>query len=174
MKKWIYIFFFTCVGLASCEKENTEELLDSKELLATQEYFRATINDKSFEVTDPETMGGTIYPSPLSGVITLDIYGIIESDNDFEGLFFMLCYFDGPATYYTNNNYNASFADYINGDLNLWSNSYPQLEQGKVIIVEQNENFIEGVFEFNAYSDGDDSYVQIEGEFKVLLEESPY
>lgn len=176
MKKWIYIILFTCVGLTSCEKENTEELVDPEDLLASQEYFRAEIDGKGFEVIDSETVGGTIYPSLETQVITLEIYGILEKEKpeDYEGLFFMICFFDGPGMYYTGNDYNNSYADYINGDLNLWSNSYPQLDPGKVAILEHTEDFVEGTFEFKAYNEYDDSYVDIIGEFKILLEENPY
>lgn len=177
MKKWIYLAFLTCTSLISCQKEEMpDEHLDPKDLLEAQEYFRAEIDGKSFKVIDSEMMGGIIYPSFESQVITLDLYGTLEKERpeDYEGLYFMICFFDGPGTYYTGNDYNASYADYINGDLNLWSNSYPQLDPGKVIVLEQTQDFVKGTFEFKAYNDYEDSYVDVIGEFKVLLEENPY
>ena len=173
MKKWIYIIFFTCVGLTSCEKEKTEELLESEDLLASQEYFRAQINDKSFEVTDPETMGGTIYPSPESGVITFDLYGGIEEGDNYEGLDFKICFYDGPGTYYTGTTTSVSWADYYN-NWDAWYNDYRLEDPGIVVVEEHTEKFISGIFVFNAYNYEDESFINVEGDFKVLLEKSDY
>lgn len=173
MKRLICLMFFTCLGLTSCEKENTDELLEAEDLLASQEYFRAEINNKSFEVTDPETMGGTIYPSPNSGIITFDFYGGIEEEDNFEALDFKICFFDGPGTYFTGTTSSVSWADYYQ-NLDVWYNDYTLEDPGTVIVVNQTENFVEGTFDFNAYNYDDESYVHVVGEFKVLLEESGY
>lgn len=174
MKKWIYIILFTCVGLTSCEKESTDELeIESEALLASEEYFRAEINDRPFEVIDSETMGGTIYPSPLSGVITFDLYGEIIDGDDYEGLNFKLCFYDGPGTYYTGVTSSVSWADYYH-NWDAWFNDYTLEDPGTVIVTKQTEKFIEGNFEFNAFNYEDESYVHVEGEFKVLLEKSDY
>lgn len=173
MKKWFYLIFFTCVGVASCEKENTEEILGSEDLLAAQEYFRAQINDSSFEVTDPETMGGTIYPSPKSGIMTFDLYGGIKEGDDYEGMDFKICFYDGPGTYYTGTTSSVSWADYYH-NWEAWYNDYRLEDPGVVIVEEQTDKFISGTFEFNAYNYEDESFVHVEGDFKVLLEKSVY
>lgn len=173
MKKWIYIIFFTCVGLTSCEKENTEELLESEDLLVSQEYFRAKINGKDFEVTDPEKMGGTIYPSPLSGIMTFDLYGWTEEGDDYEELNFKICFYDGPGTYYTGVTTSVSWADYYK-NWDFWFNDYRLEDPGQVVVEEQTEIFISGTFQFNAYNYEAESFVNVEGEFKVLLEKSDY
>lgn len=173
MKKWIYTLVLSCAALISCDKENPEELLNSEDLLASQEYFRAEINGKPFEVTDPATMGGTIYPSPESGVITFDLYGVIEKGDDYEELNFKICFFDGPGTYYTGTTSSVSWADYyLNWE--MWFNDYTLEDPGTVIVTAHTEKFIEGTFEFNAYNYEQESYVSVVGEFKVLLEKSVY
>ncbi|GAB2760638.1 DUF6252 family protein [Salinimicrobium soli] len=173
MRKWVYIIFFTCVGLTSCEKENTEELLESEDLLASQEYFRAKINGKDFEVTDPENMRGFVYPDPRSEIMTFDLIGWREEGDDYEELNFKICFYDGPGIYYTGVTTSVSWADYYK-NWDTWFND-PLLEDpGQVVVEEQTENFISGTFQFNAYSYEIESFVYVEGEFKVLLEKSVY
>lgn len=174
MKKWIYVFLFMCLPFYSCEEENADDLLqESEELIATEEYFRAEINGRSFEVTDPEAMGGTIYPSPESGIITFDLYGGIEEGESYEGLDFKICFFKGPGTYYTGTTTSVSWADYYH-DSGAWYNDYRLEDPGVVTVTEHTEEFVQGTFIFNAYNYEDESYVNVEGEFKVLLEENVF
>ena len=172
MKKWIYLVLFACTSLISCEKENEDELeLNSEEFLASQEYFRAQINEKPFEVLDPETMGGFIYPSPTSGIMTFDLYGTIWEGDNYEELNFKICFYDGPGIYHTGTGNTVSWADYyINW--RMWFNDSNLEDPGTVIVTKQDDNFIEGTFDFNAYNYEEDSFVHVTGEFKVLLEES--
>jgi hypothetical protein len=118
-------------------------------------------------------MGGTIYPSPESGIITLDFYGGIEDEKNFEALDFKICYFDGPGTYYTGTTSSVSWADYYQ-NMNVWYNDYTLEDPGIVIVTEHTERFVEGTYEFNAYNYDDESYIHVVGEFKVLLEKSHY
>lgn len=174
MKRWIFLSLWFSTIFVACEKKSAEdELLDSENLLASQEYFRAEINGEPFEVTDPETMGGTIYPSPNSGVITFDLYGAIEEEDHFEALDFKICFFEGPGTYYTGTTTSVSWADYyLNWD--MWYNDYTLKDPGTVTVSTHSEKFIEGTFEFNAFNYEQESYVHVTGEFKVLLEKSVY
>lgn len=165
MKK--YYLILLGILLIGCEKE---EITEVAALEAPTEYFNAEIDGKEFTVTDPETIGGMVYLSP-NQVRTFDFWGATGTEDDHESITFMICFFEGPGTYYPGNDYNNSYGDYWLS-WHLWSTAYPHMEPGEVIVTEQTEDFVEGTFKITGYNDEDDSYVEIQGEFGVLLEES--
>lgn len=173
MKRCLYLFLLVCFSLFSCEKEETETIQESEDLLTSQEYFRAEIDGKSFEVHDLELMMGTIYPSPTSGIITFDFLGAIDDKEHYEEINFKVCFYDGPGTYYTGTTSSVSWADYyLNSE--YWYNDYTLEDPGLVVVTEDDGEYITGTFDFNAFNYDDESIVHVVGEFKVLLEENDF
>lgn len=163
------ILFF--IVFNSCAPDNADEVL-AEEMVEEQEYFNAIIDGKPFVVNDPEMMGGFVFTNPETGIISLDLYGEIEGKEEYEGLYFLLCFYDGAKTYYTGNTHNVSYADYIKG-WDIYSNDWTLHDPGTVVIKNASETFVEGEFIFRAYNvDGPGEIIEVTGSFGVKIDTS--
>lgn len=162
------IFILSMLAICSCYSCQKEEIAEQAHLQAP-EYFSAKINGVDFLLTDPEEIGGSVYPGPGSKVRTFDFWGEREAKYYHEAIVFKIRFYKGPGTYYTGNNYNISYADYRDA----WYNDYRLEDPAEVIIIKASETFIEGTFAFTAFNYKTSDFVNIEGSFGVALEENP-
>lgn len=173
MKKYYLVLAVGFFILGACQKDEMVE--ESAELeLVPEEYFRAEVDGVHYKVTDPEAIGGTVYPSYESGIINFDFFAEINdgsSDSDlYKSFTFKVCFYDGPGTYQTGTNKTVSWAGYWEG-WNYWEDNYAyDTEPGEVTVTEVTGDFVEGTFEFEAYSEDTETTISVIGEFGLLLE----
>ncbi|MCM4161538.1 hypothetical protein FHG64_11525 [Antarcticibacterium flavum] len=159
-------------GVSESVQESTEQAGEEEE--GPAEYFKAKINGDLFEVEDPQLIKGTVYPSRNTGVINFDFSadGVDTSgeENVNMGFLFKVCFYDGPNTYYTGTTETVSWAMYWT-DYGFWENHYAYgNEPGIVIVTNATDTFVEGTFEFEAYSSDTETTIEVEGEFGIRLE----
>lgn len=176
MKKYYLILALGFIGVSACQKEETaEEILQTEELEALpEEYFRAEVDGQAFEADDPSLIKGTVYPSPNSGVINFDFSGEWADEsqevNFFKAFTFKVCFYDGPGTYYTGTKETVSWAMYW-ADYDLWENHWQNgNEPGTVTVTHATDKYVEGTFEFEAFSTDRETTVSVQGEFGLILE----
>ena len=160
--------------IVSCQNDDNEKNITEKNTTEFVEYFNFEIDGVNFAVNDSDHIAGTVYPSDETGVINFDFFGeipaISSEENVYRGVFFKVCFYDGPGTYYTGTDETISWA-FNWTDSEIWENHYNyENEPGIVIITSANNSFVEGTFEYEGYNPNLETETLVKGNFGLKLE----